>query len=93
MSSCDLQGKCAKQVLQLVDTAIQLDMPKLLACCESHIAAESGSKFDLLQLASHLPVSSALRISKGLRDAYLKCRSYLRHDVPNPKEFANMGGV
>lgn len=69
-----MQRKCTAQVLQLVYAAVQLDMPKLLACCENYIAAESGSRFNLLQLGPHLPVTSALRISKGLIAAYFKSK-------------------
>ncbi len=57
--------------LQTLDSAVRCGMPKLLACCEHHIAADPQQWSQ--QNSSHqeqlLPISSALRIAQGLRMA------------------------
>ena len=57
--------------LQTLDSAVHCEMPKLLACCEHHIAADPQQRFqqDSSGLEQLLPVSSALRIAQGLRMA------------------------
>ena len=57
--------------LQTLDAAVSCDMPKLLACCEHHIAADSQQKLQpkIARLEQLLPISSALRIAQGLRMA------------------------
>ena len=57
--------------LQTLNAAVSCDMPKLLACCEFHIAAENQQRLQpvMLRLEELLPISSALRIAQGLRVA------------------------
>ncbi len=50
-----------------LDCAMQFDMPKLLACCEYHIAAGPHHKFHVASCLGHaLPISSMFRIAEGL---------------------------
>ena len=56
----------------MLDAAVLYKMPKLLACCEHHIAAnilEQQSKMCLpseYKLEEHIPSMSALRIANAL---------------------------
>ena len=58
--------------LHILFSALLCDMPKLLACCDHHIAADPQQSFQpiSLRLKHLLPISSALRIAEGLCVAF-----------------------
>ena len=91
--------------LQFLDSAIRCGMPKLLACCEHHIAADPQQRVEQksARLEQLLPVSSTLRIAQGLRMALYRLAAdnaaadskgiegvLLSKYVPGPKEFFQM---
>lgn len=78
MLTMSLQSKSKEAFLEMLDAAAMFDMPKLLACCEHHIAANILKIDDQMRLPSeykleeHVPILSALRIAKALRLALAK---------------------
>ena len=40
MLTMNLQSKSKEAFLEILDAAVMFNMPKLLACCEHHIAAD-----------------------------------------------------
>jgi len=74
---------CAQQelphvaFLNILDSALKLDMPKLQACCERHIAVDPCGHFTALEMAEHLPSESALRIGDARRKAFLNLKAQL----------------
>ena len=67
-----MQDQSLDVFMHILDCAIVCDMPKLLACCEYHIAADPQQRFQPISLRPWhlLPISSALRIAEGLRLAF-----------------------
>ena len=59
----------------MLDCAVQLDMPQLLACCEHFLAVDLLGQVDKAALAEHLPGQSLLRIAKGSCNAFQSMRA------------------
>ena len=60
-----MQGKSIEEFMHILDCAIAYGMPKLLACCECHIANDDQDKFKPVA-STFLPISSMLRMAKSL---------------------------
>ena len=87
---CNMQKQSIDSFMRILDTAITLHMPKLLACCEYHIAVDPNLIRRFQENASHLsyrlPLSSALCIAKGLRIAHQKAtQNTLSFHMPSRK--------
>ena len=69
------QEKSSEHFLVIVHEAVQMGMPKLLACCEHHIACNPSDWLEgsvvAKRLSKILSGCSALRIAAGLQKAYL----------------------
>ena len=67
-----MQDQSLDGFMHIMDCALQFDMPKLLACCEYHIAADPLQRFQpvSLRLRDALPNGSVLRIAEGLASAF-----------------------
>ena len=69
-----MQVKSMDEFMHILDCAIVFEMPKLLACCEHHICTDTSQRFQPMLSRSDrsisLPLSSALRIAKGLQVAF-----------------------
>ena len=67
-----MQDQSLDAFMHILDCAVVCDMPKLLACCEHHIAADPQQRFQPISLClKHLlPISSALHIAEGLHLAF-----------------------
>ena len=61
--------------LSVLDSALNLDMPKLRACCERHIVVDPNGHFTALEMAQHLPPESVMRIADARRKAFLSLRA------------------
>ena len=72
---------CAQQelphdaFLNILDSALKLDMPKLQACCERYIAFSGSDLFTANNMAQHLPPESVLRIGDATRKAFLNLQA------------------
>ena len=58
--------------LQTMNTADRLNMPKLLACCERHVAIDPWGCMRTEDFWELMPACSSLRIARGLYAAYKK---------------------
>ena len=77
MYTMSLQGKPEEAFLEMLDAAAMFNMPKLLACCEHHIATYILGEYPMrlpseYKLEEHVPILSALRIAQALRLALSK---------------------
>ena len=64
------QGKIAEDILQIMLTADRLNMPKILACCERHVAMDPANSMRTKAFWERIPACSSLRIAKGLEAAH-----------------------
>ena len=71
-SSLLLQGKGPDFILQTMQAAYRLGMPKTLACCERHVAIDFAKSMRTQAFWECIPVCSCMRIAKGLDAAYEK---------------------
>lgn len=69
----------------MLDCAVQLDMPQLLACCEHFLAVDLLGQVDMAALAEHLPGQSLLRIAKGSCNANQSMRAEVSKHVSSRK--------
>jgi len=72
-----IQGKDDDVVLLALETALELGMSKLLACCERYIALNPCNNFMAPNAWQRVPSSSTLRIAICLSIAM----NYARHDI------------
>lgn len=63
-----MQDQSFEGFTHILECASRLDMPKLLACCEYHIAADPLHRFRPVAscLGNVLPLSSFFRVAEGL---------------------------
>ena len=82
------QDQSLEDFTNTLDCALHLGMPKLLACCEYHISADSS--LDVQPVSLHLehvvPISRMSRIAEGLQMAFHRMAAGLRksHTCPCP---------
>jgi hypothetical protein len=79
-----LQSKSEGAFLEMLDAAVLYNMPKLLVCCEHHIAANILGQDKMClpseyRLEEHVPSMTALRIANALCFELWKCMPYGRH--------------
>ena len=80
-----------KQFLRILDTAVLCNMPRLLACCEHHIAEPSHRDWIRLHaLEEHLPSKSMLRIVAALQKACRQSKRGYGIELPDAHEHWRM---
>ena len=69
-----LQDKAPEVFWHMLECATVYGMPKLLACCEHHLATDPLQRFQILPASfpsgQYLPGCSLLRVADGLRAAF-----------------------
>ena len=66
------QGRSPEFILQIMECADRLRLPKTLACCERHVAIDSANNMRTKVFWERIPICSSImvRIAKGLECAY-----------------------
>ena len=77
-----LQGKDGEALLELMEAAIELDMPRALACCERHIAVATDKKLGDNDFWQRVPACSTLHMMQGMARCYGKLQKDIK-DNPN----------
>ena len=80
-----MQLKDPQAFLHILDCAVQLDMPQLLACCEHFLAMDPSEQVDMAALAERLPSQSLLRIAKGSCKAFGSMRARVSKHIASRK--------
>ena len=57
-------------ILQIMQTADRINMPKTLACCERHVAIDPAKSMRTQAFWEHIPARSSVRIATSLDVAY-----------------------
>ena len=87
-------------ILQMMKTADTLHMPKILACCERHVAIDAAKTMRTKAFWEQLPACSSVRIVRGLDAAYevykAQATSKIRlwvANCPNCRRYNNSHGI
>ena len=81
------QAADLKTFREILDSAVQFNMKKLVACCEHCIATDNSGKFN--EIFQHFPPQSGVRILECLRRENNSKRSYYSYQGSqlSPKDF------
>lgn len=60
-----MQGKSSEEIVHIMDCANVFGMPKLMACCEYHIAADEEGSFKPVP-TTLVPISCMLNVAEAL---------------------------
>ena len=70
------QERSPEFILQIMQTADRINMPKTLACCERHVAIDPAKSMRTQAFWEHIPARSSVRIATSLDAAYENIRAH-----------------
>ena len=92
-----MQGSNPAAILRMMKTADTLHMPKILACCERHVAIDAAKSMRTKAFWEQMPACSSVRIARGLDAAYedykAQATTKIRSWIANCPNYYNSHGM